>query len=132
MSNVPRTPGNPNLASFQRIRGLEREVHSLTLENGRLAKSLTIANTECNALRQMNATVSVHTTHLQHQTQKLQQFGEVCSRFPILSHHVASLMESTSQRTPRYNSKVKPFYILAGWMGETLYQLCDRLFGFPS
>jgi hypothetical protein len=89
---------------------------------------LAIAAEECNALRETNAAVSAHNALLQSQTRQVQQFNALCSRFLVLSHHTTSLMQSTNQRIPCYNSK-KPFYILAVSIGKTLYWFFDCLFG---
>jgi hypothetical protein len=93
---------------------------------------LAIAIEECNALCEVNAALSVHNALLQFQTKQVQQFKAVYIRFPVLSYHVTAMMQSTNQRTPCYNSKMKSFYMLAISMGETLYRLFDCLFGFPS
>jgi hypothetical protein len=132
MSGVPRTRGNPNIASLQRIRSLEQEVQGLILHILRLERSLAIAMEECNALRETNAVLSAHDALIQSRTTQVQPFNAVYSRFPVLSHHVTSLMQSTNQRTPCYNSKMKPCCMFAVSMGETLYQLFDWLFGFLS
>jgi hypothetical protein len=66
------------------------------------------------------------------QTQKFGQFDEVCRRFPLLSHHIESPLQSASMRTPRCSAKMKPFYVLVGSMGEILEELSDCHFGFPS
>jgi hypothetical protein len=58
---------------------------------------------------------------LRQQICKLRQLDEVGRRFPILSHHLESLMQSIDLLAPRYSATMKPFYILATSMGETLY-----------
>jgi hypothetical protein len=93
---------------------------------------LVIIIEERNALRKISAALSAHNALLRSQTKQVQQFNAIYNRFPVLSHHATSLMQSTNQRTPCYNSKMKPFYILTPSMGETLYRLFDYLFGFPS
>jgi hypothetical protein len=93
---------------------------------------LAIAIEKCNPLRETNAAFSAHNALLQSQTKQVQQFNAVGSRFPVLFHHVTSLMQSTNQQIHCYNSKMKRFYIITASMGETMYQLFDCLFGFPS
>jgi hypothetical protein len=51
---------------------------------------------------------------------------------PILSHHLEWLMQLVDLLAPRDNATMKPFYILAASMGETLYGLFGSFLGFPS
>jgi hypothetical protein len=132
MNGVPGMRGNPNFGPLQCIQSLEQEVQSLTLHIIRMGRSLAVAIEECNALCETNAALSAHNAFLPSQTKQVQQLKAVCIRFPVLSHHVTYLMQSTNHRTPCYNSKMKPFYILAASRDETLYPLFDCLFDFPA
>jgi hypothetical protein len=132
MSGVPRTRGNLNIASLPRIPRFKQEVQSLTLHVSRLERFLAVAIEECNALRETNTALSAPNALLQSQTRQVQQFNAVCNRFPVLSDHVTSLVQSTNQWAPCCNSKMRPFYIIAASMGETRYRLFDYLFGFSS
>jgi hypothetical protein len=132
ISDVPRPRQNPKIATLQSIRSLQRDKAALTLEKGRLERSLTSAKAECNCLRETNTFLSAENTLLRQQIHKFGQFNEVCRRFPPLSHHIESLLQSVSMRTPRYSAKMKASYVLVGSMGETLYELFDCHFDFPS
>jgi hypothetical protein len=69
---------------------------------------------------------------LRQQICKIRQLDEVGHCFPVLSHHLESLMQSVNLLGPRYNATMKPLYILAASMGKTLYGLFDNFLGFPS
>jgi hypothetical protein len=97
-----------------------------------LRSSLAHAISKCNSLRATNTTLVTENTNLQQQISKLKQLDEVGRRFPILSHHLESLMQSVNLLARWYNATMKPFYILARSMGKTLYRLFGSFLGFPS
>jgi hypothetical protein len=76
---------------------------------------------QCNSLRATNTTVVAENATLRQQICNLKQLDEVGRRFPILSHHLESLTQSVDLLAPRYSATMKPFYILAASVGETLY-----------
>jgi hypothetical protein len=88
-----------------------------------LERSLTAAKTECNSLRTANALLSTENILQRQLIPKFGQFDKVRCRFPLLSHHVELLLRSASIRTPRCSPKMNPFYVLAGSMGEAIYEL---------
>jgi hypothetical protein len=97
-----------------------------------LRSSLANAISECNTLRATNTTLAAENASLRQQICKLKQLDEVGRRFPILSHHLESLVQSVDLLAPRERGTMKPFYILAASMSETLYGLFDNFLGFPS
>jgi hypothetical protein len=97
-----------------------------------LRSFLANAISECNSLRATNTTLVAENASLRQQICKLKQLDEVGRHFPILSHHLESLMQSVYLLAPRYGATMKPFYLLAASMGETLYGLFDSFLGFPS
>jgi hypothetical protein len=84
------------------------------------------------SLRSTNTTLVAENASLRQQICELKQLDEVGRRFPILSHHLESLMQSVDLVAPRYSATMRPFYILAASMGETLYRFFDSFLGFPS
>jgi hypothetical protein len=48
---------------------------------------------------------------------------------PLSSHHIESLLQSASMRTPRC-TKIEPFYVLVGPTGETLNKLLTATLAF--
>jgi hypothetical protein len=117
---------------LQSIRSLQRQIIAFTLENGRLRSSLANAISECNSLRATNTTLIAENASLRQQICKFKQLDEVGCRFPILSHHLETLMQSVDLLTRRYSATMKPFYILATFMGETVYGLFDSFLAFPT
>jgi hypothetical protein len=131
MSGASTPRGNRSIATLQSIRSFQRQTTAFTLENGRLRSSLANAISECNSLRATNPILAAESASLRQQICKLKQLDEVGRRFPILSHHLESLMQSVDLPAPQYSATMKPFYILAASMGETLYGLFDSFLGFP-
>jgi hypothetical protein len=132
MSGASTPRGNPSIATLQSIPSLQRQTITLTLENGRVRSSLTNAISECNSHRATNTTVVAENASLRQQICKLKELDEVGRRLSILSHHLEPLMESFDLLALRYSATMKPFYVIAAYMGETLYGLFDSFLSFPS